>query len=80
MIALSAITYHEADMCHGMCGKKEPSTTIVQREEVNRCLMQPGSTFQRTCLLQMSSECCLEHVKAGGVYQLMHYDQHYKMK
>ena len=56
MIVLSAIMYHEADMCYGLCGKKEPSTTTVQREEVNLCLMQYGSTFQRTCLLHHLSK------------------------
>ena len=61
------ITCEEADMCHGMFGKKEPSTTMQQRVEINNFLTLSGVTFQRTCLLCHRSKvlkvCCVVNVR-----------------
>ena len=56
IMMLSAITYHDAEICHGLCGKKEPSTTTEQRVVVRYCLTRSGATFQRTCLLHHLSK------------------------
>lgn len=50
-VMLSAIAYHDAEICYGLCGKKEPSTTVEQRAVVRCCRTQLGATFQRIWLL-----------------------------
>jgi hypothetical protein len=56
ILMLSAIAYHDAEICHGLCGKKEPSTTTEHHVVVRHCLTRSDTTFQRTCLLHHISK------------------------